>query len=495
MDQVNSTGEVMDDDELEDPGSNQNAPDPLIDEQPKSGALSAIGSKVDQQDRAATGRAAMDSLRQQFATTSGSASDAYAQQRKVLEQATQRLLNMQMGPTAQEAAYRAASVEGEPGTGRYDPGAHNAVQANILKERRDAEMNRQDLLTKYGMEIPQSQIGAANSRLSQLTQQMRIQQSDNNNASNAANKAPPVHDKYFTQDPTDPTKYIDHPEQRASDIAQATALAQAKSDIATKAKLAAQQFQANGLVSPEMVDLAKNDLKSLPSAILRSPVAMAQINKQIHDDRLASGDTAGAFWAGQQMNKEASKVLDDYEKGKTHTQLDGLNTAVSHINVLKPLVAQLDNGPNAWVNNIKNTWNQKVMGSPAPTDFNGVRDFVVGEISKAVLPGGGGEAERQGLASQASSANSGEALNSIMDKWQQLLAGKTHFAKFNWDQSTQGKFGQFEDKFLTPETKTALGIAQQPASRPGITPQQQALLAKWLPKAPAAPAPAAPGTP
>ena len=509
MDQVTSTGEPMDDDELEDPGSNASAPDPLIGEEPRSGALSnpaIVGSKVDQRDRVSQGRDAMNDLRTQYQQTASAASDAYAQQRKVLEQATQRLLSQNLGPSAQEIAYRSASVEGEPGTGRYDPGAHNAVQAQALKEQREAELQKQQLLMQYGMQIPQAQIGAANSRLGQITQQMRIQQSDNNNAATQVNKPAAVRDKYWTQDPNDPEKWDDHPDQRAADLAQATALAQQKADIAMKSKKALMDFQANGLVSPEMVDLAENDLKSLPSAILKSPAAMAQINQQVSARRAAAGDQAGSFWASQQANKEAAKVLDDYSKGKTHQQLDGLNTAVQHINTLRPAIDALNNGDNAWINNLQNTWNQKVMGQPAPTDYNGVRDFVVGELAKAVLPGGGGEAERQQLQASASSANSPQALRSIVDKWQELLAGKTKYAKFNWDQSTGGKFGTFEDKFLHPDTRAVLGIPpSKPTPRPGqapapqMTPQQQALISKWAPK-PAAPAAApavapAPGTP
>jgi hypothetical protein len=479
-DQVNSIGVPLDQDEMEDPSTNENAPDPLLDEAPRSGALAAIGSKVDQQGRVAQSRASMDALREQYSGAAGQANDAYAAQKKALQDATQRLMAMSMGPGPQEAAYRiaAAAGTGEPGTGRYNPAGVSTAHADILAQQREAEMAKQQLLTQYGMQIPQAQLGAANQRLNQITQQMRIQQSDLNNASNKADTAPKLLDKYYTPDPNDPSKLIDHPEMRAADVAQAAQVAQ----NAAKAKLAAQSYAATGMITPEIIDLGYNDLKSLPSAIVRNPTAMSQVLQGIHERAVANGDSARDFWATQQLNKESAKVLDDYSKGKTHAGLDGLNTAVQHINVLKPLVGQLANGNVSIFNTIGNTWDQKVMGKPAPTDFNGVRDFVVGEISKAVLPGGGGEREREALAASASSANSGPALNSIIEKWQELLAGKTQFTKFNWDNATKGRYGAFEDRFLLPATRTALGIAAPaPVVRPGQKAPLSALAQSYLP--------------
>jgi len=351
------------------------------------------------------------------------------------------------------------------------------MNANILRQQRESEIAKQQLLTQYGMQIPQAQLGAANQRLNQITQQMRIQQSDINNASTQADKQAKPVNKYFMPDPTNPNGPPIFNQQLYDTDMAAT---KQKADITAKAKLASQNFAATGLVSPEMIDLAYNDIKSLPSAVLRNPAAMAQILHGVHDRAAQEGDSSKSFWATQQLNKESSKLLDDYSKGKTRQTLDGINTAVSHINIFKPVIDQLANGNVSIFNNIGNTWNQKVMGSPAPTNFNAVRDFVAGEISKAVLPGGGGEAERQQIAAGASSANSAQALQSVVQKWQELLAGKTHYAKFNWDNATRGRYGSFESRFLLPETQAALGIQIAPVVRPGQ--QTQPVAAGWSAK-------------
>jgi len=465
---------VMTDHETGDPSVDMDAPDPALGEAPRSGALS-IGSKTDQQSRAGRAREGLESLQGQYGAVQKGLEGAYGAQTKALQAARDKLLATPMGPSAQEQAYRrAAAFTQTPG---FNPGDVSNANANNMEAVRNAELQKQQLAAQYGIQGAQAQIGQYGAMGNSLIQRMRIAQSDVNNSSTQANKAPAKLDKYWTQDPSDPTKFVDHPEMRAADEQQTMVNAQ----NTAKAKLAAQQYAATGLVSPEMIDLAKNDMKSLPSAVLRNPAAMSQILHAVHDDAVASGDAGKSFWAEQQVNKESGKVLDDYTKGKTHAQLDGLNTAVQHINVLKPVIDSLGNGQVPVLNYIGNTWNQQVLGKPAPTDYNGIRDFVVGEISKAVLPGGGGEAERMALAKSASQSNSGSALKSIVEKWQELLAGKTKFTKFNWDNATRGRYGSFESRFLLPDTQRALGVAPQaaaPAQRPG---QGNPLVQQYLP--------------
>jgi hypothetical protein len=77
---------VMTDDEAADPSDNVNAPDPLLNETPRSGALAAVstpanpqpaaGSKQDQQARVAKNRSAMDTLQDQYGLVSQNLSGA-----------------------------------------------------------------------------------------------------------------------------------------------------------------------------------------------------------------------------------------------------------------------------------------------------------------------------------------------------------------------------------------------------------------------------------
>lgn len=476
-DNVNSTGVSMDQDELSDPSDNANAPDPLIGEQPRSGALAAVGSKADQQSRVTGSRAAMDALREQYAGAAGQANDAYAAQKKTLQDATQRLMAMQMGPGAQEQAYRVAAAvgTGEPGTGRYNPAGVSTAHADILAQQREAEMAKQQLMTQYGMQIPQAQLGAANQRLNQITQQMRIQQSDLNNASNKADTQQKLVDKYYTQDPNDPNKLIDHPEMRAADVAQAT---QQAGDVA-KAKLAA-QASMTGMVTPEAIEIAYRTGKA-PSGFSRSPMVNQQLWKGVHERAAVEGNSPAQFFAQTQMTAASNGVIKDFESGPTSKSIDGINTAIKHTEVLSPLVDALDNTNVKAANFVKNWFDTNIKGTSAPNNFDTVKEFVSGEIAKAVLPAGGGEREREQIANAVNKSNSPQMLRDAIGLWSKLLAGKTDSLRLRWENSTVGQ-PAFNDKFLLPETKKALGIqaANPVVARPGQT-SQNPLVQSYLP--------------
>jgi hypothetical protein len=482
-DQVDTQGVPVDNDSnLADPGDNTNAPDGLIGEKPQTtGALGAvIGSTNDKQSRVASARESMDELKQQYAMASKSAESGFEKQKELLDAATQRLVGMQAGPTDRETALRMFASMGQGNTGGMAARALG-VKADAMQAQREAEMQKQGLISQYGLQGTQAQIGAASAMQNRLIQQMRLNQSELNNSTTQADKNSLVN-KYYTPDPNNPGKFIYHPEMAQAD--EQLAVQKAK-DIAT-AKLAA-QASAQGMITPEAVEYTQRTGKA-PSGFSRNPVINSQLWQAVHQKNLAEGNQASDWYAQTQMNQAQVGVLKDFTSGGTSKELGSFNTAVGHINTLKPLIDQLNNGNVAVFNNIGNWWNQNILGKPAPTDFKGVRSFVAGEISKAVLPGGGGEQERLELANQASSANSGPALHSILERWQELLASKANAMRNKWDIGTQGQHGSF-DQFLLPATKTALGIGDSPertpaSGRPPVQPpHQQApnpLVSKWL---------------
>lgn len=172
----------MDDSELNDPGSDLNSPDPLLGEQAQSGALSVTGktstpptqagARANAKSRYEENEAEMADLRGQYATTSKVQSDQYAQQKKLLEDATNRLMNYNAGPGDQESAYRVAAAMGAPGS--FNIGRVNETRADILKEQRESELAKQQLIAQYQGQAVQAGLGQSNAKLSQLTQQQRI---------------------------------------------------------------------------------------------------------------------------------------------------------------------------------------------------------------------------------------------------------------------------------------------------------------------------------
>lgn len=195
------------------------------------------------------------------------------------------------------------------------------------------------------------------------------------------------------------------------------------------------------------------------------------------------GNTGASIAAKGQAFKAQQGVIKDYESGPTSKTLNGINTAVQHMGGLDPLIDNLNNTKSPLWNQAANYF-QKQTGQTAPTNFAAMKEFVAGEVAKAVLPGGGGEGERQALAAPLNAANSPAQLKEAVQTIKTALAGKTEALRNQWDIGTQGSQGSF-DKFLLPATKKALGISGQPAAAPAVAPAAahppdiQALLQKY----------------
>jgi len=172
VDQTNSMGIPLSDSELNDP-------DPLLGESAQSGALAKAvptqgSSRSDAKSRFDENQSEMSDLRSQYASTAKQQSDAYAQEKSQIDAATERLMGMQVGPSDQEKLYRIAAAGSTPNHNGVNISGINQTQADVLKERREADMQKQQLLAQYAMAGPQATIGATNAKLNQLTQQQRI---------------------------------------------------------------------------------------------------------------------------------------------------------------------------------------------------------------------------------------------------------------------------------------------------------------------------------
>jgi len=182
------------------------------------------------------------------------------------------------------------------------------------------------------------------------------------------------------------------------------------------------------------------------------------------------GDSGASIAARGQAFKAQQGVLKDYTSGQTSKTLNGINTAVAHMDALSPLIDNLDNTRSPLFNKLANVFKQQT-GQTAPTNFAALKEFVAGEVAKAVLPGGGGEGERAALSGPLAAANSPAQLKEAVQTIQKALAGKTEALRNQWEIGTNGTQGSF-DKFLLPQTKKALGI-DTPAE-PAVTPQSPA---------------------
>lgn len=481
-DNVDSTGVPLDSDEMEDPGSNENAPDPLIGEQAQSGALSKVGSKNDQESRAAAARAGMDSLRAQYANTAGQASDAYAAQRKTLEDATQRLLGMSAGPSPQEAAYRVAAAVGTGDSrGSFNPAGISAAHAQILQEQREAEMAKNQLISNYGMQIPQTQLAAANQRMNQITQQMRIQQSDINNSSNAANKAPVARDKYWTQDPNDPTKFIDNPAMRQADIAQKA------TEAANAAKIKQAAAQSNmGVIAPEVVEYVQKNMQ-MPPGFSRNPQLVKQAFDLAHQKNVDEGVSTNDAFLQAQSNKATVPALAALTKQQALvTSFE--QTAQKNADLALSLSSKYQRSGSPWANEWINAANKKLTGNSDLAQFSAANDTFLAEYAKIM---NSANAQGSGATSDTAMAHARAMLNDAMSKgtYADVIATlrKDMANRMSSMESTRQQYLQNLAHGIggNPAPAPAAPAQQGRTAPPTLAPGASSLLDKWAPLKPA----------
>jgi hypothetical protein len=228
-----------------------------------------------------------------------------------------------------------------------------------------------------------------------------------------------------------------------------------------------------GDISDQSKELAYQQWKAtgnLPTGFSRNPVMNAQMMNFISQRANQEGIPGVQAAAQHQVYQAQQGVVNAFTKGKEAQSLNAINTAVQHMDLLPPLISALNSGNLTVLNKAQNFF-KKQTGDPAPTNFAAIKEFVGGEVAKAVLPGGGGESERKALTDPLNAANSPTQLKSAVETIQKALAGKTEALRNQWEVGTNGTQGSF-DKFLLPATKNALGITDQPAAPPARPGQQ-----------------------
>lgn len=243
------------------------------------------------------------------------------------------------------------------------------------------------------------------------------------------------------------------------------------------------KFNAMGAAASSITDQAKELAYQRFKATGEMPAAgkggaQAQIAYANYFAKRAAedGDNGAALAARSQQYKASQGVVKDFTSGQTSKTLNGLNTAIGHMDIMDQAATALQNGNVQALNKMSNFFGTQFGGTTA-NNFNIVKNFAAGEVAKAVLPGGGGEHEREEIADAIKSSNSPQQLHQAIALWKELLSSKTNSLRNQWEVGTNGAQGSF-DKFLLPATKKALGIDSGAAS--GAHPQDiQDLLSKY----------------
>jgi hypothetical protein len=229
-----------------------------------------------------------------------------------------------------------------------------------------------------------------------------------------------------------------------------------------------EQIYAANQISPSTLEQNYQQWKATgkpPANASRNVLANATqanyIAKRAAEDNIANPGQRAA--AQQQAYEAQAGVVKDFTDpgGKAGGSLVAINTAVAHLTGLYPLIDAMQSGNMTLTNRLRQEY-QRQNGVPAPTNYQALATMAAAEASKAVFAAGGGEGERDEVAAPFKSANGPDALKGAVQTVSTALAGKTEALRNAWDTGTAGSQGPF-DRFLMPQTKKALGIAQPPS--------------------------------
>jgi len=251
----------------------------------------------------------------------------------------------------------------------------------------------------------------------------------------------------------------------------------------------AQQFTTDSVEQTAQM-IAQGQIPMLSGFALKTPwgqQVVGRVGELSRQNQAAGGD---AYNAGTFTSR--SKAMRDFNTGAQGNAVRYMNTAISHINTLEQLGAELDNSHVQAINKLKNFWKTQT-GQSAPVSFTAARDIVANEVVKAVTASGGGVADRQEAQAQLSNASSWSQLAAVAQTWKQLLAGQLGSLRLQYEQGTGLK--DFNKK-LYPETLRELGSAEgQSPSPPSNSPPTQEITAtgpdgkqivlrngQWVPK-------------
>jgi hypothetical protein len=124
----------------------------------------------------------LSGLRKQYTSYESQQADAYAEQKRLIDQATQRLMGLPTGPSDQEMMYRIGAAGATPNHNGIDIAGVNAAKAQGMAETRQGQMQRAQLLADYGMRGPDAEIAQTNALMSKNLAEQRVAQSGANSA-------------------------------------------------------------------------------------------------------------------------------------------------------------------------------------------------------------------------------------------------------------------------------------------------------------------------
>lgn len=189
---------------------------------------------------------------------------------------------------------------------------------------------------------------------------------------------------------------------------------------------------------------AQEDMAQRIAAGMQAPPTVSSRNPGAADE-LARADAIVKSQGGSGYDASTwpakQKAVTYWNTGAGANQLTAFKAAESHIDTLKPLIANLDNTNTPAFNHLKNFFAAQT-GSTAPTNFAAAKQYVGGELAKVVTGSGGTVTEGDRMQAQQvlDAAKTPEQLTQALNTVQNLIGGKLLALKGQYLNSGMGNF-------------------------------------------------------
>lgn len=136
-----------------------------------------------------------------------------------------------------------------------------------------------------------------------------------------------------------------------------------------------------------------------------------------------------------QTDKAVTKA---FTTGKAADAINYFNTATDHLKLLRDAAMALNNDDTQAFNRFANSF-ATATGSPAPTNFDTVRNAVAGELAKTFKGSGASDTEIETITTTINNSQSPAQLYGAIDYDLKLMAGKMDALKGQYEAGKQGK--------------------------------------------------------
>jgi hypothetical protein len=210
------------------------------------------------------------------------------------------------------------------------------------------------------------------------------------------------------------------------------------------------------IVTPAM-QLVANYQAAPPTPSTRSPQGMAAYNQF-----MAGVQSINPDYQGQNYDVY-KKTETNFTSGQLADKVRDINSATQHMQALKEAGNALDTGNILVLNRIAQQYGLQT-GNSAKAVYDTILHRVGPEISKAYVPGGGGEAERAAnIADFASDRNSAQRNGAITASAKLLKSVANNLQ----EQYNRGTFGKGKQVLFSPESTAALNAVAGSAGPQG----------------------------